>query len=598
MIITLFQAKAQDINYITKSGKYYWGQGYSDNERIADKQAIENFINEITKQLKDKFLQVNKSQKTTLDEYTKTALKSYSNTSFKGLNTKADRDATSILTIRYIEKENLNSLFQNRKEKILNYYNEAIKAEKEVRISDALQKYYWSLLLLYTHPDNQSIYVKKDEMSINLIDFLPSKINQILNEVMIKNTEVKFDQEHKSYLITNGIFYQEQPVQNLYYKIWKGNAWSNLTGCKNGIGVIELSDSFATTTDTIQVQTEYTFESDAGIDNELVELFGNINIPVFKTALKKIDNPVKKANLPANPSGISHKMNNVNISPVGKVPEQIDSIIYLIVKSVESKNIQGMKNYFTNEGWNDFNYMIGYGNARLFSNSLQLDAIKINDEYVVRKVPMYFKFSANNKEFVEDLVFYLNADLKVSGLSFSISDIAINDILNKKEEWGSIQDKYQLIQFVENYKTAYCFKRLDYIEKVFDDNALIIVGRSLVNAPVNTDRNIFQLYNNEQIEYIQKSKESYLKSLETVFKSNEYINIHFEDNTVKRARENDKIFGIQIAQYYTSVNYSDKGYLFLMVDLNDSLNPKIYVRTWQPQKNPDGSVIGLQDFNF
>lgn len=35
-----------------------------------------------------------------------------------------------------------------------------------------------------------------------------------------------------------------------------------------------------------------------------------------------------------------------------------------------------------------------------------------------------------------------------------------------------------------------------------------------------------------------------------------------------------------------------------MMDLNDANNPKIYVRTWQPEKNPDGSIIGITDFKF
>jgi hypothetical protein len=60
----------------------------------------------------------------------------------------------------------------------------------------------------------------------------------------------------------------------------------------------------------------------------------------------------------------------------------------------------------------------------------------------------------------------------------------------------------------------------------------------------------------------------------------------------------DKVYGIQIAQHYHSSNYADKGYLFLMLDLNDTLNPRIYVRSWQPEKNPDGSIIGLADFHF
>ena len=83
-----------------------------------------------------------------------------------------------------------------------------------------------------------------------------------------------------------------------------------------------------------------------------------------------------------------------------------------------------------------------------------------------------------------------------------------------------------------------------------------------------------------------------------MFASNEYVNIQFEDNLVTKVNGDDKIYGIQIRQYYYSTNYADQGYLFLMIDLNDSINPKIYVRTWQPEKNPDGSIFGLSDFRM
>ena len=235
-----------------------------------------------------------------------------------------------------------------------------------------------------------------------------------------------------------------------------------------------------------------------------------------------------------------------------------------IINNIESKNLNKIKSFFTENGWKDANSLINYGNAKLISKDLELDVVKVNHNYVVRKVPMYFKFKSYNKEFVEDLVFYFTEDLKVSGLSFSISDIAINDIKNKKAEWGTTQDKYQLINFIENYKTAYCLKDLDYIEKVFDDNALIIVGRSLKNAPVNENRDVIHLFNNDQVEYIRKTKENYIKSLSMVFRSNEYINIHFEDNEIRKTNKDDKIYGIQIAQYYTSTNYSDKGYHTLL----------------------------------
>ena len=89
-----------------------------------------------------------------------------------------------------------------------------------------------------------------------------------------------------------------------------------------------------------------------------------------------------------------------------------------------------------------------------------------------------------------------------------------------------------------------------------------------------------------------------MERLKMVFNRNEFINIQFEDNLVRKTEKNEKIYGIQIAQHYYSSTYADKGYLFLMIDLNDTINPKIYIRTWQPQKNPDGSIFGLEDFRF
>ena len=102
----------------------------------------------------------------------------------------------------------------------------------------------------------------------------------------------------------------------------------------------------------------------------------------------------------------------------------------------------------------------------------------------------------------------------------------------------------------------------------------------------------------QNVKYIKLTKQEYLDRLRMVFKSNEVVNIQFDENTVKKARPDSKIYGIQIAQNYYSTSYADKGYLFLMIDLNDSLNPKIYVRTWQPTKNSDGSVYGITDFHF
>ena len=194
-----------------------------------------------------------------------------------------------------------------------------------------------------------------------------------------------------------------------------------------------------------------------------------------------------------------------------------------------------------------------------------------------------FSFRKNNRNFVEEVIFVFDDSGKICSISFSLGDNSIKDILNKREEFAGAQEKYQILQFMEDYKSAYCLGRIDYLEQVFADNALIIVGQVLKTDAKPLD-DMYLSLGNERIEYLKLTKKEYIERLRLIFNANEYVNIQFDENTVKKADE--KLYGIQIAQNYYSATYADKGYLFLMMDLNDANNPKIYVRTWQPEKNP------------
>ena len=223
---------------------------------------------------------------------------------------------------------------------------------------------------------------------------------------------------------------------------------------------------------------------------------------------------------------------------------------------------------------------------------------KLNDTYLVRSIPFKFNFPCNNREFIEDVVFILNKDAKICAMNFALSDIAVNDIMDHTEEWGSVERKQQIVHFMESYKTAYCLENNYYSENILSDEALIIVGQSLKKGK-SIDSMYTSKLKNEDVQYIKMNKKEYLERLRRIFGNSEAINIHFEETTVKRMqRHDDFTYGIQIAQYYYSSNYADFGYLFLMFDINDQQEPKIYVRSWQPQKNPDGRIIGIEDFIF
>jgi len=55
---------------------------------------------------------------------------------------------------------------------------------------------------------------------------------------------------------------------------------------------------------------------------------------------------------------------------------------------------------------------------------------------------------------------------------------------------------------------------------------------------------------------------------------------------------------VNVRQRWTSSNYNDHGYLFLMVDFRNKEQPLIRVRSWQPELFEDGSKVNLGNFDI
>ncbi len=139
-------------------------------------------------------------------------------------------------------------------------------------------------------------------------------------------------------------------------------------------------------------------------------------------------------------------------------------------------------------------------------------------------------------------------------------------------------------------------ERHEYLSNIFSDNALIIVGRRIQKSA--DDPNVRLNIHGDNFELIKLSKEQYMYRLRSVFEKNEFINIQFEDNVVKKRDNQSNVYGINIKQNYYSSNYADQGYLFLLVDIEEGRDAKIYVRAWQPEKFDDGSTIDLSSFTY
>ena len=99
---------------------------------------------------------------------------------------------------------------------------------------------------------------------------------------------------------------------------------------------------------------------------------------------------------------------------------------------------------------------------------------------------------------------------------------------------------------------------------MFDKDAIIITGTVLKRPKQSiTDGGSISL-SDEQVIYKTHNKMGYLNNLRRVFEQNEFINIRFSNNKVKKMGVGGETYGIQIAQDYYSSHYGDKGYLFLI----------------------------------
>ena len=226
---------------------------------------------------------------------------------------------------------------------------------------------------------------------------------------------------------------------------------------------------------------------------------------------------------------------------------------------------------------------------------------KSSGGFQVRNIPVIITNAPEDKQ-EQEIVIDFAADGKIDNVSISIEETRIRAIL---EEYNTMEDfnrRQIIIGFLENFRTAYNRKDIKYIEQVYSDNALIITGKVVKNAPTK-DRAINALLGSEKIVYTTFTKKEYVANLKLTFARNKYIDIEFDDIDVVSHPKNEKLYGVTLKQKWGSSTYNDTGYLFLMIDFADEAWPMIHVRTWQPDKYegkelPKDQIFNLNDFNI
>ena len=582
------------------SSEYICGLGHGNTLKQASNDALAALSSQISTTVSSDFnyLVNSESNGDDVKESVKVdnIIRTYSHTTLRNAMELVIEDEPNATVLRYIKRSDLDKIFEQRRNKVLEYASNAQKYEKENKVADALSSYYAALALLRSLPDGSDMKIRLGFTEETLLmPLIMKNVNDILNNVEIKTEAIEDDGDERTMIIN--IQYKGKPATNFNYTYYNGSRRSDICTAKDGTGDISIPKSLSIS--KLDIHAEYICEDEANYDRELRDVLDNTTPVPFRTAKMKL---AKDKEVKAVAANVNTATASVMSAPASSVPSTTmdDSKVspYLatmqkIELAIRQKSYESIRDCFTAEGYDMFNKLVNYGKAKLLRAPM-LQFQENGEEVICRSFPMSFSFSGNRRTFVEDVVFHLTKDGKVCEVAFGLNKPAVDDIMNRGA-WSDEARKV-MINFLESYKTAYALKRLDYISSIFSNDALIITG-SFVKSTGNKEVGPSNI---KHVKYTRQTKAQYMKSLKACFASNEYVNIHFADNIIRRSASNPNIYGIQIKQDYYSSSYGDTGYLFLLIDFKDVKAPLIHVRTWQPDKDPNArdGRIGMQDFQL
>ena len=298
------------------------------------------------------------------------------------------------------------------------------------------------------------------------------------------------------------------------------------------------------------------------------------------------DNKALKQRIEQNVSALMTEINRLQEANIGKIDFPADRI--------------------TMYAQNDINMLWRNEHFRCIREEIGEKLLTTYDGYQVRGIPL----SVNNIDTGEELGYQeavINFDMQglITSFYYTInpelySKLFENVMQDKQREVTDVKERIKILDYVEHFRTAYNQKDLNFLNQVFSNDALIIVGNVIkVQKTEITPSGV-------KIKYIRKTKSQYLESLSRTFKTNSYIKVSFDNVVIVNHPMIKDVYGVTVHQKWNSTRYSDEGYVFMIWDFRNPDEPQIHVRTWQPEYldkrhgkkiNPN-DVFSLGDFEL
>lgn len=605
MTLCAMTAMAQEnekkaMQLITSNPKeYIWGTGIDASETAAKEAAKVELINNIR-------ASVSTEAHSTIDndgESFESYYSSYSATTLRNCSSICyfDKKKKMFSAMYYVSREDLAKEVEERQDLICSFIDTGLEQEGKLNIADALKYYNWALMMLTAYNDKFMVELEGRERLPK--PWLEAHISMILDNINIELATNKVDidyapDEIDKYTVNLNVTYANEPVSALDISYFNGLRDIKPIHVKNGdaaLAFMDLSDM-----KEINVNVVYDYPQEAKNHDELQAIYdannrqsyGNKHRRSLPIKVKKdnISQPKKKET-----KALASTENAFDTKPIIETPmntisrpvvddAQLTETLVKVEKALRSRKYQAVRSLFTDEGWD------------LFSRMTNLSKIKVSktpEKYVIESTPLTtigkgIPVTVSNDRHVanETIVFRFEKGTGlIKSVAFALTKRAEDDIF--RECTWSIESRYALLQFMEDYQTAFALKRDNFIEDIFSDNAVIITGHFTNGQTCKRFYEGDELKSSgKSVKYTRHTKDSYLKALRQDFKDNKFIQLIFEDAVISkvdtRGFSDSEIMWIELKQHYNSSTYSDKGFLALMIHLKPE-GSQIHVRTWTPE---------------
>ena len=208
------------------------------------------------------------------------------------------------------------------------------------------------------------------------------------------------------------------------------------------------------------------------------------------------------------------------------------------------------------------------------------DCLITSNGFQIRQIPLVIEpqGATTTDDTYQEAVINFEPSGEISSFYFTISTNLYSKVMKNKNEVKDVRRRMLILDYVEHFRTAYNEKDINFLEQIFSDDALIIVGKVIQTSPTSDG-----VKSKPHVEYYKRTKEEYIATLKKTFATNKFINVKFDEIKVTQHPTKKDFYGVNLHQLYTSSTYGDDGYLFLLWDFRNEIKPMIHVRTWQPK---------------